>query len=144
MRLLVILALGLLLPWSQGCDPGFPSSGPESTISDEAFIETLVSLRRAAAQEGGGTLAEPTRLEVLRERSVTEEELRHFVQVHGENIPRMTAIWTEVEARLTGQDPDDLELDPDTLDLPEEPGAEPLDEPPLDGPGGPPEPGPVE
>lgn len=105
-----------------GCDTGLPSSGSEETISDEAFVETVVALRRGTADDGEARLSESRRDEILAERGVTEEDLFQFVEVHGRNVPRMSAVWTEVEARLTGQDPEALELDDGDEAIP---GSEP-------------------
>ncbi len=96
-RLLPLFAL--LLPLA-GCDDGVPSSARERTISGEAFVETVVELRKAAIIRESGVVPDTARERILAAQGVTEEELRHFVEVHGDNVPLMTRIWENVEAYI--------------------------------------------
>ncbi|TVR53039.1 MAG: hypothetical protein EA421_12260 [Gemmatimonadales bacterium] len=143
------LALLVLAPVA--CDPGFPGPGEGETISEEAFVETMVELRRAAAHWEMRRLPVEERDSILAIRSRTPEDLLEFVEVHGTDVPYMNRVWTRVEARLTGRDVESLQDDaPEAEDLVEE-GILPRDAvpdlpapEPGSGPGIPPDPGPEE
>ncbi len=94
--LVLLLALALL----GGCDDGIPSSTGESTIEAELFITTMVELRKAALIRESQVIPGEERDRVLREQGVTAEQLTHFVEVHGGNVPFMTRVWGHVEQRL--------------------------------------------
>jgi hypothetical protein len=71
---------------------------------DERFVATMVELRRAAMMAGTDTAAfEELRLEVLRERGVTEDELRAYVEANSADLDHMAMIWDSVAARLEEQ-----------------------------------------
>lgn len=138
--------LALLLPLTvTACESPLPGDGSRSAMSEDSFVDAMVALRRAALGEESGRLPPEDAREVLAEQGTTEEELRRFVEIRGGNAPAMSAVWTRIEARLTGQDPEDLELD--SADLDTLPGAEPGMPPPGtlpgggDAPDGPPGPG---
>jgi hypothetical protein len=91
------------------------------TISEEAFVETMVELRRAAAQWEMRRLPVEERDSVLASRNLTPEDLLEFVEVHGTDVLYMNQVWTRVEARLTGRDLESLQADvPEAAELVEE------------------------
>lgn len=95
---LVLVPLALV---PGGCDDEGPSPRRGQTISKEAFIGTMVELRREALRRDGGRLPPAERARILRERDVTAQELLRFAEVHGRNVPFMHEVWTEVDRRLT-------------------------------------------
>ena len=134
--MVLALALSILLA---GCDSGFPASNSSATISEDAFVDAMVELRRAAVEEEDLRIRPNRRDEILQARGLAVEDLTGFVEVHGADVPRMNRVWTRIEARLTGQDPEDFEFDAEDFDT--IPGLEPdplnPDEPPTDAlPGG--------
>ena len=84
---------------------GGDGSGPDvgEAIDAEAFIATYVDLRVAALVSDDGLVTEENRLEVLSRHAVTEADLVHFAEVHGEDLTFMREVWNEVEQRLEQQ-----------------------------------------
>ncbi len=83
-----------------GCDDGVPSSRDGTSIAQETFIEVMTELRRAAIRSGTGAPTAAERERILAEHGVDAEDLRTFVHIHGENVPLMNEVWSEVERRL--------------------------------------------
>jgi hypothetical protein len=81
-----------------GCSE--PPTEAAQTIPTDSFIEAMVALRTSPVMGSSGFLpaGEPER--ILGERGLTPEDVRLFVEVHGTNVPMMTDIWTEIEARV--------------------------------------------
>jgi hypothetical protein len=81
-----------------GC--GGPDRG--TAIETERFVSAVVELRRAAAQTWGDTAAFAARkTEILRTQGVTEEDLRQYVEVHGENVQYMADVWNSINTELS-------------------------------------------
>lgn len=118
------LVLGMLLMVAAlACGRG--SDDARSTISREKFIETFVALQLI---QGDSMVLDSLRAVVLEEQGVTEEEMRRFVAVRGENPEELAQIWEEVHQRLvslvaearaggdtTGISPDTAAVQPDTV-----------------------------
>ncbi len=142
------LALALSVLFA-GCDSGFPASSSSNTISEDTFVEAMVELRRAAVEEEDNRIRPERRDQILQARGLANDDLIRYVDVHGTNVPLMNRVWTRIEARLTGQDPEEFELDAEDFDTipglerdplnPEEPPTEAL--PGGEGPPPPPPPG---
>lgn len=100
----VLLTLGLLalLVTLPGCDLGIPGSGSGETIDDQTFVEAMVELRLATARSDGA-LSASVREDVLADVGVSGDDLVTFIEVHGENVPRMHDIWVELDLRLSGE-----------------------------------------
>jgi hypothetical protein len=98
------IALALLLGVLHACarDDG-------AGLSTDRFVDVIVELRRAA-EETRATPADFTarRDQILRDASVTEEELRAYVERHGRDVAHMATVWETVNRRLA-----DLPDDPD-------------------------------
>ncbi len=104
-----------------GCDPGFPAPQRGDTISEDAFVQTMVDLRRGAAMWELRRLPPEERDSILAARGVTAEELLHFVEVRGTDVPYMNRVWTRVEAGFTGRAVSELDTEvPDHEALVEE------------------------
>ncbi len=101
---MLAILLGLL---SASCSGGDPATGAGETISSEAFVEAFVALRTSPALGPAGYLpaGEPER--VLAEQGLVPDDLRRFVEIHGQDVPFMTEIWTEIESRLAPAAPPD-------------------------------------
>lgn len=93
--LAIVVSVACLLLVS--CDLG---SGPSDVIDRETFIATYVDLRRAALTATDGELDDEARTEVLERHGVTEEDLLHFADAHGDDVDFLRSLWTEVEARM--------------------------------------------
>jgi hypothetical protein len=92
-----------------GCDPGFPAPERGDTISEEAFVETMVELRRGAAHWEFRRLPPEERDAILAARGVTAEDLLRFVAIRGTDVLYMNQVWTRVEAGFTGRPVSELE-----------------------------------
>jgi hypothetical protein len=115
------VAVPLLWGIAAACDPGFPAPGGGPTISEDAFVETVVELRRAAAHWEARRLPEGERDSILRARGVSQDDLFLFVEVHGPDVPYMSQVWTRIDALLTGREAELLrEETPDPEALVEE------------------------
>lgn len=84
---------------ASGCGELLP--GDRGTIDDETFIEVYVELRMAALQSPGMQIQEEDRDRILREHDVEEEDLVRFVETHGADIHRMSAVWQEASDLLS-------------------------------------------
>ena len=82
------------------CGGGTPSSGAAGGLDRETFIRTYVDLRTEAVQAGTPELGEEARTRILERHGVTEEALMGFIEIHGEDVDFMRALWDEVEVRL--------------------------------------------
>ena len=123
--LCAIPVMSLLLALA-GCDLGFPSSEGEASVDRETFITVYVDLRLAALAWESARVPEAERDRILAEHGVTEDDLREFIEVHGRNVPFMTDVWHEIDARLT----EELEAE---AEMPgEAPALQPGGDPPQD------------
>lgn len=120
---LAVLLTPVLLLSGAACEPSLPGERPGTTISEDAFVEAVVALRRAAIENSSGRLDPQQTRDILSDQGTTEEELRRFVEIRGGNAPTMSSVWTRIEARLTGQDPQELQLD--SADIDTLPGVNP-------------------
>jgi hypothetical protein len=82
-----------------GCADEAPTVASDA-IPTESFVEAMVALRTSPAMGTSGFLpaGEPER--ILSERGLTPEDIRRFVEVHGENVPMMTDVWSQIESRV--------------------------------------------
>jgi len=78
-------------------------AGADATAIDrDRFVTTVVELRQAAMQTRGDPDAyDALRAQILQANGVTEEELRQYVEVHGENVDHMAEVWNDINTRLT-------------------------------------------
>ena len=85
-----------------GCSEELPPPEPDRpTIDERPFTATLSDLVVARIQLLPDTAAYTRRAEeILREHGVSEDDLRTFVEVHGQNDDRMTRAYARVSARL--------------------------------------------
>jgi hypothetical protein len=104
MRRRILLARALLaaLAFASSCSEELPPPEPDRPTIDEraftaAFSDLVVARIRLLPDTTGYTLRAG---EILREHGVTEEELRTYVEVHGQDDDRMTRIYGRVSARL--------------------------------------------
>jgi hypothetical protein len=95
-----VLAAALLVVGLAACEGGIPGSERERTIPRETFIQAMVDLRLAAVESPGDPVTQARRDRVLEELGVTPEQLVHFAEVHGRNVPYMNDVWNEVQQRL--------------------------------------------
>jgi hypothetical protein len=117
LRALPVLIASALLLAGAACDPGFPRAGPEATISEDEFVAAMVELRRGALHREGNRLPISERDRILAARGLTPDDLLHFAEVHGADVPYMYEVWTRVEAGLLGRDPEELEGAEDPLEV---------------------------
>jgi len=118
---ILVAAVGLLV-LTAACDNGIPGSGSGSTIEREQFIDAMVELRAEGVRSPTGRIAGATRDGILGRQGLEEDDLRHFVEVHGRNVPLMTEVWAEVQLRLAetlGVDVEEVETIEGLDDLPE-------------------------
>lgn len=89
-----------------------PACATDSTsamgVSDDQFIETMVALRREAAEAGSDTAAyRAARDQVLARQGVTADELRAYVAARARDLDAMAAVWESINVRLTSETPRD-------------------------------------
>jgi hypothetical protein len=101
-RALPPCALVAALAFASSCSEELPPPEPDRpTIDERTFTATLSDLTVARVQLLPDTAAYARRAEqILGERGVSEEDLRTFVEVHGQNDDRMTRVYARVSARL--------------------------------------------
>lgn len=101
-RKLLPRALLAALAFAFSCSEELPPPEPDRpTIEERAFTAALSDLVVARIQLLPDTAAYARRAgEILREHGVTEEELRTYVDVHGQNDDRMARVYARVSARL--------------------------------------------
>jgi hypothetical protein len=93
--------LSLFLWGAVGCQGDFPGAGTEPTITEDAFVEAMAELRVAAWAELDGVLPETKRDEILARRGLDPEDLLHFVEVRGLDVPGMHAVWVRVDEAVS-------------------------------------------
>ena len=95
-----VLLAALVFAWA--CSEELPPPEPDRpTIDERTFTATLSDLVVARIQLLPDTAAYARRAaEILREHGVAEEDLRAFVEVHGQNDDLMTRSYARVSARL--------------------------------------------
>ena len=97
-------AVGLALALAAAsCGGDGPAPAADGGIDRETFIATYVDLRATTIRRDCFAISDAQREQVLARRSVTEEELLSFVELHGEDADFMRAVWDEVEARLDAE-----------------------------------------
>lgn len=101
-RTLPLMLFLLLASGAVSCS----DSTVEETMPREQFIEVFVDLRHEArielladGEELSPELAEG-RDRVLARHGVEAEDLLHFVEVHGDDLPYMLDVWSEIDAGL--------------------------------------------
>ena len=104
MRRHILLPRALLaaLAFASSCSEELPPPEPDRpTIDERTFTATLSDLVVARIQSLPDTAAYAGRAEeVLREHGVSEQEMRTFVEVHGQNDDVMTRAYARVSALL--------------------------------------------
>jgi hypothetical protein len=98
---MLALTLALTLAVSAACGDGDPATA--GLIDREVFIETFVELRLAAIRAGAFAVTPQERDEILGRHGVDADALLAFAGAHGGNPDYMTALWSEVDARLTAR-----------------------------------------
>lgn len=101
-RRLRALTLGAVLA-AAGCGGDASMPAAEGGIDRETFIAAYVDLRAVTIRGDSFAISDAERAEVLARHGVTEAELLGFVELHGEDVPFMRAVWDEVEARLDAE-----------------------------------------
>ena len=101
-HILLPRALVLALAFATSCSEELPPPEPgRPTIDERTFTAALSDLVVARIQLLPDTVSYTLRVEeILRQHSVTEEEMRTFVEVHGQDDDRMTRAYGRVSARL--------------------------------------------
>jgi hypothetical protein len=94
------LAIVTLVAVLGGCDrlPFVQNDG--GAIPRASFVNTVVALRRAAAQSPSPTIFAQKKAELLTQTGVTEKDLQRFIDVHGSDAPYMSSVWDTVAARI--------------------------------------------
>jgi hypothetical protein len=95
-------ALLAALAFAWACSEELPPPEPDRpTIDERTFTATLSDLVVARIQLLPDTAAYTQRAaDILREHGVSEEDLRTFAEVHGQDDDRMTRSYARVSARL--------------------------------------------
>ena len=95
---LIVPIFAMTLCWS--CSDG-TTDVPADTAGREAFIEAYLGLRITALTLRSTVFEGRIRDSVMTVHAVTEQDLRDFIDTHGEDVEFMRDLWIEVEARLT-------------------------------------------
>lgn len=94
---IIVVIVALTLFWSCG---GGATDVPEDTAGREAFMGAYVDLRTAALTARSFDIEDEVRDSILAVHGVTEQDLLDFIDTHGKDVEFMSALWTEVEARM--------------------------------------------
>lgn len=86
----------LLLPLLASC-----GGNTREAIPRETFIEAYIALRSVAVRSPTGEVDPISRARILEERGLTEEDMLHFVEVHGRDVPFMGALWEEIDNEIS-------------------------------------------
>lgn len=109
-RVAVVAALALMAACNRGPADATDTQGP--SVDRETFIATYVDLRTAAIRARPDSLSTQARARILDDHGVTDDELLHFVQDHGQDVGYMRGVWDDVEKRL-----DTVRLSEDSGDI---------------------------
>ena len=90
--------LTVLIVVCTSCSGG--DAAPQETIGRETFVATYVDLRRAVLVSPQQIISDADRERVLRQNTVTEDDLIAFADAWGGDASYMTGVWEEVGARL--------------------------------------------
>ena len=71
-----------------------------AAIDRDVFVQTYVELRLEALDNSATVITKAELDQILNERAVSEEELRHFVEVHGADVEYMRDLWKEIEDQI--------------------------------------------
>ncbi|MEX0935751.1 MAG: hypothetical protein WD013_02525 [Gemmatimonadota bacterium] len=82
------------------CGTDIPGSRGGTTIETETFIQGMVDLQRQASTRAGNVLAPGDAERILEAHRIQPDDLRRFVEVHGQNVPFMNLVWSEIDRRL--------------------------------------------
>lgn len=96
---LILLSGAVLLP--AACTSPGPEESGEPVISRSEFVEAYVDLRIEALGSRGEEINLETRDRILGELGLTEDDLIHFVEVHGRDVQFMRRVWEEVDSIIT-------------------------------------------
>ena len=86
----------LLLVLAAAC----ADSAPMAPMSRETFIDVMVELRRAAAQDTSQAAFEASKGRILEAAGVTDSALIEYVRLNAARIEFMAEVWDSVDARL--------------------------------------------
>lgn len=90
-----------LAAWAlSACGSDIPGSRGGATIETETFIQGMVDLQRQASTRAGNVLAPGDAERILEAHGIQPDDLRRFVEVHGQNVPFMNLVWSEIDRRL--------------------------------------------
>lgn len=81
-----------------GCRRG-PS---EPTITRDQFVDVIVQLRQANADDPG--VFEARKAEILGEAGVTDSMLLAYARIHGGDVAHMAEVWDTIARRLVRAD----------------------------------------
>lgn len=82
------------------CSDGAQEEAAQETISREAFAKAYIDLRMNALQAEGQEMTLAMRNQVLDSLGLEEEDLIHFVEVHGTDVQFMRNLWEEIDSIL--------------------------------------------
>ena len=82
------------------CSDGAQEEAAQETISREAFAKAYIHLRMTALQAEGQEMTLSNRNQVLDSLGLEEEDLIHFVEVHGTDVQFMRNLWEEIDSIL--------------------------------------------
>jgi hypothetical protein len=79
---------------------GASATDAGGAIERELFVQTYVELRIESFDNSPQIISDGEREQVLTERGVSDEELRHFLDVHGSDVVFMRDVWADIEAQI--------------------------------------------
>jgi hypothetical protein len=95
------LPAALLAVALTACGPANDATG----IGRDRFVDVVVELRLAALETRGDVAAfEARKAEILRAADVTEDEMRAYVERHGEDLEHMAEVWGAINRRLSDRE----------------------------------------
>jgi hypothetical protein len=99
MPLRSIMPMALMLLALSAC----AESAPSEPMPRETFIDVMVQLRRAAAQDSSQAAFDAARARILEQAGVTDSALLAYVRAYGRRLDFLAELWDTVDARLIVQ-----------------------------------------
>jgi hypothetical protein len=83
-----------------GCDRLPFVQNDQGAIPRAKFVNTVVALRRAAAQSPSPAVYASQKAELFAQTGVSENDLKKFINVHGSDAVYMSSVWDTIASRL--------------------------------------------
>jgi hypothetical protein len=81
------------------------------TIPRDVFVQAYVELRMEAFDNTPKIITNAEKDLILNQRGISEDDMRHFIEVHGPDLEFMRDLWADIEAQILSLLSPDLDTD---------------------------------